>query len=273
MPICPNCGSYVDEGSPVCSCGASLGYSSGHDDSFKEISDLSTSDLERELASRYRRDARRFFNQAEYSRAIAYCDKSLSLVRDNLTLKLKANAYINMGDYNNALETFKKCNPEDFEALYLMGDVLVKLERFEDAIEKYKDAIGSIERSPRFRVRIREYEPVEKELERSARKKEEKDMTLAVVYDRIGWAYNLMGEYRKAIQHCERAIYLDNDVPGYWNTKAIVLENMGNYEDALKFYDIAIELGGDEVIRSNRENCFKKHGQSQSDAKGSDSGK
>ena len=30
MPICPNCGSWVDEGDSICSCGASVGgFSSG----------------------------------------------------------------------------------------------------------------------------------------------------------------------------------------------------------------------------------------------------
>ena len=38
MPICPNCGSWVDEGDSICSCGASVGgFSSGTENFENEI--------------------------------------------------------------------------------------------------------------------------------------------------------------------------------------------------------------------------------------------
>ena len=41
MPICPNCGSWVDEGDSICSCGASVGgISSGTENFENEISEL-----------------------------------------------------------------------------------------------------------------------------------------------------------------------------------------------------------------------------------------
>ena len=41
MPICPNCGSWVDEGDRICSCGASVGGSSSGTENFEyEIEEL-----------------------------------------------------------------------------------------------------------------------------------------------------------------------------------------------------------------------------------------
>ena len=41
MPICPNCGSWVDEGDSISSCGASVGgFSSGTENFENEISEL-----------------------------------------------------------------------------------------------------------------------------------------------------------------------------------------------------------------------------------------
>ena len=41
MPICPNCGSWVDEGDSICRCGASVGrFSSGTENFENEISEL-----------------------------------------------------------------------------------------------------------------------------------------------------------------------------------------------------------------------------------------
>ena len=41
MPICPNCGSWVDEGDSICSCGASVGGFSSWTENFEnEISEL-----------------------------------------------------------------------------------------------------------------------------------------------------------------------------------------------------------------------------------------
>ena len=41
MPTCPNCGSWVDEGDSICSCGASVGgFSSGTENFENEISEL-----------------------------------------------------------------------------------------------------------------------------------------------------------------------------------------------------------------------------------------
>ena len=41
MPICPNCGSWVDEGDSICSCGASVGgFSSGTENFENEIREL-----------------------------------------------------------------------------------------------------------------------------------------------------------------------------------------------------------------------------------------
>lgn len=41
MPTCPNCGSWVDEGDSICSCGASVGGSSSGTENFEnEIREL-----------------------------------------------------------------------------------------------------------------------------------------------------------------------------------------------------------------------------------------
>ena len=41
MPICPNCGSWVDEGDSICSCGASVGGFSSETENFEnEIREL-----------------------------------------------------------------------------------------------------------------------------------------------------------------------------------------------------------------------------------------
>ena len=46
MPTCPNCGSWVDEGDSICSCGASVGgFSSGTENFENEISCMRKSSM------------------------------------------------------------------------------------------------------------------------------------------------------------------------------------------------------------------------------------
>lgn len=220
----------------MCSCGTSLSYSSPREDSHS-ISSMDEGELEKELAKRYLNDAKHLTAQGKHLEAMEYFDKSLNLDYSRDALRLKGKAYFDAGNYQMALETLRKFSRRDYKICTLTGDVLVKMERFYEAIEEYGDAAAYIEDTSFFN----------------------KNEILADIYEKIGWTYNLMANYEMAVKYFEKAIFLDEDMPKYWNSKAVALDNWGKHVDALKFYDIALELGGDDVIANNRRNCLRDY--------------
>ena len=67
-----------------------------------------------------------------------------------------------------------------------------------------------------------------------------------------------MKEHKKAIECFNKALEIDNNIPQIWNNKGVCLEEMGNFDEAKKCYEKALELLPPEeplydFIEKNRE--------------------
>ena len=60
------------------------------------------------------------------------------------------------------------------------------------------------------------------------------------------------GLYREALLTINRAIKLDGRNPDFYNVKAIILEELGNYTEALRYYDIALGMRRSQLYNDNK---------------------
>lgn len=239
MPICPNCGSYVHEGEPVCQCGTQIG-----DGVTVEYDDegVSSEMLER-IAQNLHNEAIRLEKEGRYREAIEKCQRSLEMVYRIPTLEVIARLYHEIGDYEESLHYYNrlKTQKDYFRAYMGIGRQLAELGRYEEAFENFDIAMEKINGS--------------------SEDDETKWKWISWVYTEIGWAYYLQGDYDRAIENYEEGIGYCYDYSNNWNSKAIALECQGKYVEALKFYDIALSINpGDEIILENKEECLEIYG-------------
>ena len=60
------------------------------------------------------------------------------------------------------------------------------------------------------------------------------------------------GEYHGALLTINSAIELDGRQPDFYNVKAIILEDLGNYDEALRYYDIALGMHHSQLYKDNK---------------------
>ena len=257
MPICPNCGSYVSEGSPVCSCGTTLGYRSRYEE--KEENPEETQ-RKKEAAECFRR-ALELESDKRYAEALAMYERSRELGDRKFTGFKRGELYYKMGNYEEALECYKKYG-KDESALCAAAKALAKLGRYDEAFNNYFEVLGMIEASPRY---VQDYTNpncgiyyTKEELDREANEKQKrKRKDLARVYKDIAMAYMLQENYNVAIKYVDEAIDFDKANANYPNAKAIILERMGSYEEAMKCYDRAIAMESDSVFIDNEARMIR----------------
>ena len=255
MPICPNCGSYVSEGSSTCSCGTSMGRPSSYEEEDSEITER------KEEAAGYFHRGVELERKGRYAEALSSYEKSRELGDRNFTSFKRGDLYYEMGDYEAALECYKKYG-KDESALCAAAKALAKLGRYDEAFNNYFEVLGMIEASPRY---VQDYTNpncgiyyTKEELEREASEKQKrKRKDLARVYKDIAMAYMLQENYNVAIKYVDEAIGFDKANANYPNAKAIILERMGSYEEAMKCYDRAIEMESDSVFIDNEARMIK----------------
>lgn len=63
------------------------------------------------------------------------------------------------------------------------------------------------------------------------------------------------GRYPEALILIDRALDLNQNADN-WNVKAIVVDNMGNHEEALEYYDKSIYLCDDDIVKGNKTQCL-----------------
>lgn len=149
MPFCPNCGSYVSPGSNVCSCGTTFDYN-------HEIEKETESEYQRyqgeikNNVDEWCRQGRRLMDDGEYLRALEYFDRALEIFPEyHEPIFNKAKAYYYAGMYKEALKWFKKSkypqrSLDNFVILEWIGETLIELYRFNNAVKAYSEAIDIV---------------------------------------------------------------------------------------------------------------------------------
>ena len=258
MPMCPNCGSYVSEGSPMCSCGTSFRYKSSDEEEEKDPEEIRM----KEEGKKYYHEGRMLQRQGKYSEALAMYNKARELGNCSFSVYEEGLMYYDMGNYEKALEMFEKLNYAcSYGMLKRVAMTLTRLGRFDEAYELFFKALGIIDTSYEF---IQDYSNMQygmyftdEELDRKAREKQlKKNKTLAGMYKEIAWTYMLDENYMVAIKYIDDAVELDEKA-NYWNVRAIILERMKIYGKSLKCYRKAIEMEKSKVFVENAARMIK----------------
>lgn len=252
MPTCPNCGSVLPAGTLICDCGTTLCLARETQD--ENVVNELKEELRLENAELFKSKAKRLEKDGEYLEAIEQYYNALALQPDMFDVYQSiAESYFKAGMYDEAMEVYhKRFNySNEYKMDRSIADALFELGRYGESIEKYWEAIRKI------------HERMKVETERD---ENDRNHLLSRVYNDLGWAYNAIKDYDAAIECYEEAIGYDYNWSENWNCKAIALENKGMYVEALKFYDIAIEMNPNGlVLRNNRESCLKSYGQAYRD--------
>ena len=85
-------------------------------------------------------------DDGKYVEAIEYIDKALETSKSSFYIMAKAKAYYYAGMYDNALPLFKQSissyhRIDDYVIFEWIGDTLNELNRFDEAIEAYKEVM------------------------------------------------------------------------------------------------------------------------------------
>ena len=261
MPICPNCGSYVSEGDHTCSCGTSFSYNSYEEREEEEDPE----EVERKERGRQcYLEACSLERQGRYGEALWMYERSRDLGHSGFSSYDRARIYSEMGDYQKALEIYEgmHCSNGNYKLTRLIGRTLYRLKRYDEALEKFFNALGIIKESSEF---IQDYTNpnygiyyTQEELDRAAMKKEKrKRAELAKTYNDIAWVYKDQKNYNVAIKYIDEAILFDKSEPNHPNVKAIILEDMGSFRQSKEYYDRAIEMDPDTVFIENRARMIR----------------
>ena len=123
MGICPNCGSWVDEGDICMSCGGSSSYSSKYgDEDERSYSSSSYSSPRPSLNENNYAKAKSSFNSQRYEEAISYCESC-------------------QNDYSHGHEIWE-----------LKGDSYLALNRYSEAISCYESGLKFVNNSSKWTV-------------------------------------------------------------------------------------------------------------------------
>jgi tetratricopeptide (TPR) repeat protein len=126
----------------------------------------------------------------------------------------EGDAKLQEGDLQKALAIYSEANykhKEDPEILFKMGYTLAQQERYEEAIERYKEALAL-------------------------------DADNTYIHQALASAYRKMGEYTLARNHLDKAIALDATNPINYYNYGNLLVDMGAKDDAQKMYEKAFSL-------------------------------
>ncbi len=199
MPFCPNCGSYISPGTNICSCGTTFGHSSEPEKEREPTEFERQQEEKRKVRNSYYQKAKKLMDDGRYLESIEYIDKALETSKSSFYIMAKAKAYYYAGMYDKALPLFKQSissyhRIDDYVIFEWIGDTLNELNRFDEAIEAYKEAIDIIneeyERSINFfkSERWMGYERIERACDSAL---EEKNERLSNVKERISYSNKL----------------------------------------------------------------------------------
>lgn len=261
MPICPNCGSYVDEGSPVCSCGASMGSSRRDTESEKAIA----SEIKRNMERRLKSEAKHLREMGNYQGAIEKYKEVYDVTGSSRVYLDIADVYLEIGNYSEALYYAESSKHDSSRRNRLMAEALSGLGRFDEAVGIFKTEIADIKNDRRYRPTFREDRSYDRDYvagfnSRREELERERDLKISEAFGEMGWICHLKGDYDEAIRCYENGIKFCHDNSENWNLKAISLEKKGCYVEAIKFVDVAIRLNPkSEVLPKNRRGFLEAY--------------
>jgi tetratricopeptide (TPR) repeat protein len=228
------------------------------------------------LAKDYNNRGKAHHNSKEYKKAIADFTKAIELHPNNSIY------YRNRGQTYFSLKEFKKCS-DDYETknkinldiekakqvseiektnsqtakeYNTLGDKAFNLKQYENAIQKYCEAIKLeprtviyyINRSKAY-MALKKYEDVISDYTTIAVLDSEKS---AIYYNEIGLIYYSLQKYFEALKSFEKAIEIDPLVEKYYNNRGKTYFNyLKQYNNALRDFTQAIELN--EYNASSKE--------------------
>ena len=154
-----------------------------------------------------------------YEDALDAYDRSLALQPDSgWVINGKGIAYERMGRYEEALECYCQAAEHGvWHAYYNQGNVLVRLNRFEEAIPLLERATHV---NPNH----------------------------AKSWARLGSALRSLKRYEDALDAYREATRLEPDYAWAWNEQGMTLEAMGRYDEALKIYQQAHRHAPNDVM-------------------------
>jgi tetratricopeptide (TPR) repeat protein len=71
----------------------------------------------------------------------------------------------------------------------------------------------------------------------------------AMALNNRAWAYFRAGRGREGVPDIEKSLLLNPSSEHSWDTRAHIRQMMGNFEGALRDYEMAIHLGGEKMIK------------------------
>ena len=71
------------------------------------------------------------------------------------------------------------------------------------------------------------------------------------------WKLRNLGMYRDALDTINEALSEDGANANSYNMKAIILEDMGEYEDALRNYDRSLSMNSSQIVKDNKARLLK----------------
>lgn len=152
-------------------------------------------------------------NEGKYEAALPYFDKIIAVERKNdEAYRMKGQALMMLGRFQEATDCLidaLNINPRNVWTLILMGNVFVKQNDIQGAMQYYEEAI--------------KFHPDD-----------------AIAINNVGAAYVQQGMLEKALETFDRALKIDASYPNTYYGKAIVLVKLGREKEA---WDILLRAG------------------------------
>lgn len=185
--------------------------------------------------------------------------------------KLKGNEYLDLEDWEKALECYEKSleiDPCYARSAMNMGYVYKKLKEYDKAMECFDLTLELSEKGtdtsdipPSYPWVHKGYLFADMKEYEKAMECSDKAMELApenfYTWDCRGYILKAMKNYEEALISYDKAIEIDPTQDYVWKDKGFVLYNWKRYGEALECYDKALELNPDDPeILTGKGNCY-----------------
>lgn len=278
MPFCPNCGSYVSPAANICSCGTTLRRSETHTEKPKKSEYDKEEERKLDAAASYCDRAAQCMDEEDYLTAIDLYTRAIEVLPDKLYIYRKGMACYYAEMYDEALSCFEKSRSyfKDSEQYIILKWIAMALERtqkYDEALKNLHEAIDSINKEYERRTEFFKsnthfgYENIEKECDDALKEKRENSSEIYLEMALTCWHKGSFLKYddpeksRKsyltALEYADKAIELDSKNDDTFNVKAIILERVERYDEALECYGRALEILKSDIVIKNRAIMIK----------------